>query len=566
MFNIIIIGGMAAGCKAAARLSRLSNNYRITIIEKSPFISLSRCGLPLYASGEIEDIFALTKTPYGIKRDENFFQDFEGINVLTHTEAVDIDPWKKEVDCFDRRNDQNFRLNYDALLFATGSFPEEPVFPYFESSRISSLYSPEDVIKFKELIKLGLIKKVVIIGGGEYALTYTESLITLWGIEVIIITDFDSELNDFFDTEFSKHITNSLNSDKLLTLLSTNVERIEPDGNNLPVIILDNDQKIVSDFVIISPNLKPETFLAEKINVKLGSSRGILIDERMRTNIPGIYAAGGCTEIKNIVTGKNIHFPDGSLANRMGRSAADSINGRRAEFKGTTGTKCLRVFDNNFCKSGLTESEAAQQGFGTASVLGIWSDRADFDPEVKNIFGKLIYQKPGLRLLGLQLIGEGDVLRYIDLFSLLLKEKRTLKSLLCTEHAFHPSNSTVLSPLNYLGCMAVNQEKDGIINFNPLKIHQFKGTFIDVREKHDAEAKPLPFDTKNIPFSILRSRINDFEQGEEILFICTKGGRSYESARLFRNNGYQKTAYLGGGSLLLSQFYGTLKFGEMALR
>ncbi len=565
MFNIIIIGGMAAGCKAAARLSRLSSDYRITIVEKSPFVSLGRCGLPLYASGEIDDIFELTKTPYGIKRDEKFFQDFEGITILTHTEAVDIDPWKKEVECFDRRKDQSIRLEYDALLFATGSFPEEPVFPYFESSRISSLYSPEDVIKFKELIKLGLIKKVVIIGGGEYALTYTESLVSLWGIEVIIITDFNSELNDFYDIEFSKHITNSVSPDKILTLRSTNVERIEPDGNNLPVVLLDNDQKIVSDFVIISPKLKPETLLAEKINVKLGSGRGILIDERMRTNIPGIWAAGDCTEIKNIITGKSIHSPDGSLANRMGRLAADSINGRRVEFKGTTGTKGLKVFNNNFCKSGLTESESDQQGLGTASVVGIWSDRADFDPEVKNIFGKLVYQKPGLRLLGLQLIGEGDVFRYIDLFSLLLKERRTLKSLLCAEHAFHPSNSTALSPLNYLGYMAINQEKDGIINFSPLKIHHFKGTFVDVREKNDAESKPLPLEAKNIPFSILRTRLNDFERDEEILFICTKGGRSYESARLFKNNGFQKTAYLGGGSLLLSQVYGLLEFEELAL-
>ncbi len=205
MYNIIIIGGMAAGCKAAARLSRLSSDYRITIVEKSPFVSLSRCGLPLYASGEIDDIFELTKTPYGISRDEKFFQDFEGITVLLHTEAVDIDSWKKEIECFDRRKDQSFKLKYDALLITTGSSPKEPAFPYFESSRISSIYSPEEVIKFKELIKLGLIKKTVIIGGGEYAWINAESLVSLWGIEVIVITSRDSVLHDIFDIEFSKH-------------------------------------------------------------------------------------------------------------------------------------------------------------------------------------------------------------------------------------------------------------------------------------------------------------------------------------------------------------------------
>ncbi len=333
---------------------------------------------------------------------------------------------------------------------------------------------------------------------------------------------------------------NCVNHDKILTLLSTRVERIEPDGNNLPVVVLDNGQKIVSDFVIISGRLKAETYLAKKADIKLGERGGILIDEKMRTNISGIWAAGDCTEIKNIVTGKVIHFPDGSQANKMGKAAADSINGRKVDFKGIVGAKSLKIFDNNFCKSGLTEGEAIQNGFNTASVIGVWSDRADFNPEVKNIFGKLVYQKPGLRLLGLQLIGEGDILRYVDVFSVLLKEKRTLKSLICLEHGFHPSHSSTLSPLNYLGFMSVNQEKDGIINFNPMNLPLFKGTFVDVREKHDVETKPLPVDSINIPFSVLRHRLNDFDKDEEIIFICTKGGRSYESARFLKEQRISK--------------------------
>ena len=350
-----------------------------------------------------------------------------------------------------------------------------------------------------------------------------------------------------------------------MTLLSTLVQRIEPGNEDLPVVVLENGRKIVTDFVILSGALKPETSLAEKVGIKLGNSGGILIDEKLRTNISGIWAAGDCTEIKNILTGKSSHFPDGSQANRLGRAAADSINGRKIEFKGTVGTKCLKIFDNNFCKSGLTEIEAIQQGFNTASVIGIWSDRADFDPEVKNIFGKLIYQKPGLRLLGLQLMGEGEILRYIDVFSIMLKERRTLKSLICLEHSFHLSHSTALSPLNYLGYMAVNQEKDGVINFNPLNLPQFRGICIDVREKHDADAKPLPVASEKIPFSVLRDRLNDFEPDQEMIFICTKGGRSYESARYFKNNGFQKTAYLGGGSLLLNEVHGLLKFEELVL-
>ncbi len=560
MFNVIIIGGMAAGCKAAARLSRLSSNYQVTVVEKSPFISLSSCGLPLYASGEI-DISDLTKTPYGITRDEKFFKDFEGITVLTNTEATDVNPWKKEVICIDHNN-ESLKLKYDALILATGCRAAKPSFPFPESPRISSMHSPEDSIKFRDAVQKGLIKKAVIIGGGVKGCETAESLVSLWGIETIIIEEKDSLLNNCFDFEFSKHIENCIKSDNVLTLLSTSVEKIEADMNGLPVVVLDNGQKIVSDFVFYCLGLRPETELAEKINIKLGASGGITVDERMRTSIPDIWAAGDCIEITNLVSGTSGYFPGGSLANRLGRAAADSIKGSKISFKGTVGAVSLKLFDSTICLAGLTERKAQECGYTTGSVIGVWSDRSDFHPDVKNIFGKLVYKKPGMKLLGLQLIGEGEVTRYIDVFSELLKEKRTLKALLCLEHSFYPSHSSPISPLNYLGYMAINQEKEGIINFNPLQLSSYDGLLIDVRETHDAETKPLQLKSINIPFSVIRTRVHDFDLNQEIIFVCAKGGRSYESARLFFNNGYKHVAYLGGGSLLFNELNMVPKFEE----
>lgn len=556
---------MAAGCKAAARLSRLSSDYQITIVEKSPFISLSSCGLPLYASGELGDISVLSKTAYGILRNEKFFRDFEGITVLTNTEATDINPWKQEVICFNFSKQENLKFKYDALILATGSKAVMPTFPFPQSPLISPMHSPADSIKFREAVQKGTIKKVVIIGGGVKGCETAESLVSLWGIETIIIEEKDSLLSSCVDFEFSGHIKNCLKSDKILTLLSTPVEKIETDMNGLPVVVLDNGQKIVSDYVICCTGLKPDIELAEKINIKLGSSGGIIVDERMRTSIPNIWAAGDCIESTNIVSGLPGYYPNGSLANRLGRAAADSINGSKISFKGTVGTVSLKLFDNIICSSGLTERKAKESGIATGSVIGIWSDRSDFHPDVKNTFGKLVYQKPGLKLLGLQLIGEGEVTRYIDVFSELLKERKTLKSLLCLEHAFYPSHSAPISPLNYLGYMAVNQEKEGIINFSPLQLSSFNGLFIDVREAQDAEAKPLPLKSINIPFSAVRTRIHDFDINQEIIFICTKGARSYESARLFANNGFKHVAYLGGGSLLLSELDKVSKYEELML-
>ncbi len=562
MFNILIIGGMAAGCKAAARLSRLSAENQITIIEKSGFISVSRCGLPQFISGEIDNIYELTKTPYGIKRDSDFFGDFEGINVVLNTEATEINPWKKEITCADQKNNKSFRLKYDALILATGCKAKSPAFPTPHSSRVINLHSIDEVISFRAALQKGSVKKAVVIGGGGKGCTIAESLVSLWGIETIIIETEDYILSSSIDIELSKHIENQISPDKILSLLSTSVKKIETDINELPVVFLDNGQKIVSDYVICCTELIPETKLAEKTNIKLGISGGIIVDENMRTSIPDIWAAGDCTEVNDILTGKPCHNRDGSIATRLGRAAADSVCGRRIGFKGTVSTISLRLFESNICCSGLTEKEARKSGINTESVIGVWSDRADFHPDVQNIIGKLVYQKPGLKLIGLQLVGSEQVLRYIDVFNELLKEKRTVNSLICHEHAFNPAHSTPISPLNYLGYMVVNQEKDGIINYNPLNLPSFKGIFVDVREKPDADSKPLKVDALNIPFSGIRNKLKDFDIDQEIIFICTKGGRSYESARLFANNGFKHVAYLGGGSLLLNDLNKVIKFEE----
>ncbi len=249
----------------------------------------------------------------------------------------------------------------------------------------------------------------------------------------------------------------------------------------------------------------------------------------------------------------------------MGRAAADSINGRKISFKGSAEPISLKLFDNVICSAGLTEKNAAELGYSTGSVLGIWSDRAEYHPEVKNIVGKLVYAKPGLKLLGLQLIGEGEVIRYIDPFTELLKDRKTIYSLLCLEHAFIPALSSPFSPLNYLGYIAINQEKDGIINFSPRLLSSFNGIFIDVREKNEAESKPFPENSINIPFSGIRSRINDFDLDQEIIFVCTKGSRSYEATRLFSNHGFKNVAYLGGGSLLFGELKKLPKFEEILL-
>ena len=275
--------------------------------------------------------------------------------------------------------------------------------------------------------------------------------------------------------------------------------------------------------------------------------------KKMKTNIGNIWAAGGCVEVKNLVTDKPDYFSHGTLSNVMSRVAADSVAGKDNTFSGSVDSHYLTLFNNNVCSAGLTEKRAKELGFKTSSIIGFMPDRAEYDPEGKTILGKLVYEKPGMRLLGLQLIGEGEITRYIDLFSILLSQKRTVQDLYNLQYGSNSVHSPSMSPLSYLGFMAVNQEEDGIKNINPLLAPSFNGIFVDVRELSEIESLPFSGKSIQVKLSELRQRLKDFSLDDPVMFFCQKGPRGYEAARIFVNYGYQNVSYLGGGNLLYSK-------------
>jgi NADPH-dependent 2,4-dienoyl-CoA reductase/sulfur reductase-like enzyme/rhodanese-related sulfurtransferase len=562
--NVIIIGGMAAGCKAAARLSRLSLDYHVTIVEKSSFISLSSCGLPMFAEGEVDDISDLFKTSYGAIRNEEYFYDIKRVKVLTKTEVVRVRADKKEVVCKTAGSEDTFTLPYDSLIFATGSEAVKPKFPYVRSPLISSFHYPLDAENFRKAVQKGKINKAVIIGGGFVGCELIEALTSLWGIETVLIEKEATLLPASLDPEISLYMESCIKSDKVKLLLSTMVNGIVLDSNGSPLITLSNGDGIMVDYVFHCLGVMPNSQLAKESGVRLGRHGGILVDAQMRTNIPDVWAAGDCVEVMNLVTGTTDIFPFGSLSNRMGRTAADSIANRHPSFEGAVGTFSLKLFDNIICAAGLTEARARNLGYNTGSVIGCWADRPDYHPEAKLLFGKLIYEKSDLRLLGLQLVGEGEVTRYIDAFSELLSRRSTVKDMINMEHAYTPAHSSPISPLNYLGFMACNQEMDGIRNVSPLEASSFDGVFVDVRDSSETEVFPFPEKSINVPLADLGNRLSDFDGNQPIMFICERGPRAYEAARLFVENGYKNVCYLGGGNLLYSKIYRRLNAARAA--
>ena len=562
MFKVAIIGGMAAGCKAAARLSRLCSEYDITIIERGSYISFGNCGLPLYAGGELDDFYALSKTAYGVVRDENYFKSVKGITVLTNTEVEEINPLRCEVNCRNLTDNNRFSLHVNGLIFATGSVPVEPHFPIPDSPRVSHFHAPDDAKRFKEEARKGGVKKAVIIGGGFIGCELTESLSALWGIETLLIEKEQYILQNLLDYEFSKIVENRIKQNGVGIATGCDVQKVIIDDNGLPVVVLDNGEEIKCDYVFYNLGAKPNTSLAVKTGVKLGPHGGILVDERMRTNVPNIWAAGDCVEIKNIVTGKTQCCAMGSLSNRMAREAADSINGKNISFKGTVGSVSLKLFDLIVCRTGLTEDKAKKIGFDAESVLGCWSDRPEYHPEAKNLFAKIVYEKPGLKLLGLQLAGEGEVTRYIDTFAHLLANYETAYQLINLEHAYTPAHSSPVSPLNYLGYIILNQEKEGLEDIKPEEAGDFDGNVLDVREEFEVTEQSKFKKVRNIPLSKLRSSMDEIEPDKPVMCFCTKGPRSYEAARYLKNHGFNSAKYLSGGLHFYNELFNGVELNK----
>lgn len=554
MEKVVIIGGMAAGCKAASRLKRIMPESKITIIEKGSIISFGSCGMPFYASGDIPDFYDLAKTPYGILRDKEYFKNVKGVEVSTETEALKIDSEAKSVLCRNISGEE-FVLFYDSLIIATGAKAKKAPFQIIKSDKITNFQKPIDAKNFRALAETGQVGSAVIIGGGFIGVELAEALVSLWGIETTLIEIEDRLLPRSLDSEISSFLEISLIDNGVNLMLSTKVESISLNDSNDPVVELSDNELITADHVFVCMGVEAEAEIAQKAGIKIGDYSGIITDNKLMTSIDGIYAGGDCIELKNLIDGKPSYFPLGSLANRQGRVIADNIAGNSTFFKGAVGNISLKVFDNITAATGFNESTAKMRGFNPVSVCGTWYDRPEYHPDHRTIFSNMVFDKNSKQLLGLQLFGKGEVTRYIDTFSVLLAGKKTIFDLHDLEHAYTPPHSGPISPLNFLGYIAVSHVEDGIHCLMPksLNLNEFKGKIIDLREESEINDHDTNFESIKINISDLRNRLDDFDKNENIIFVCQKGPRSNEAARIFKNMGFKNISYLGGGLQMMDQ-------------
>jgi NADPH-dependent 2,4-dienoyl-CoA reductase/sulfur reductase-like enzyme/rhodanese-related sulfurtransferase len=560
MKKVVMVGGMAAGCKAAARLKRLNPDHQVTIIEKKPFVSFGTCGMPFFASGDIDDFSELMSTPYGLVRDAAFFKESKDIDVLVNSEVIKIDTEKKSVTYKNVVSGEFADIEYDELVIGTGAAPLSPRFPCPESDKISTFHNPLDAKHFRQKAQTGKIGKAVVIGGGYIGCELAEALVSLWGIETTLIELEQHLLPRCMDKDIAKLLETAFTKEDVELKLSTKVEKIELDDDGSPIVYTDDGWNSgAADHVFLCMGIKPSIILAESIGVKIGERGGIVVNEHLQTNVPNVWAAGDCIETNNLITSKPSLFPLGSLANRQGRVIADNIAGKDSKFKGAIGTISMKAFGFITASAGLTEKDAKRSGFDTGAVTATFYDRPDYHPDNKNLFGKLVYDKKDMRLLGLQLAGYGEVTRYIDSFSVFASNSMTCYDLIDFEHAYTPPHSGPMNPLNSLGAMAISQE-EGVACLSFIEATNFEGQIIDVREDAEVDANTYSEKTKCYSIMEYKKHIDEFDKEKPLLVVCQKGPRSYEAAITFIQNGFKEVKYLGGGVQMAQQL---LEEGEI---
>ncbi len=434
--NVVVIGGGAAGLKAASRIRRKDGDANITVVEAGKYVSLGRCGLPYYVGGLVHELDNLRETTYGAVRDEAYFKKLKNIDVLTETLATDIDRNRKTVKIV--RNGSEDELNYDYLVIATGARPAKPPIEGIEAKGVVTLTNPEDAEEIIEMWEEGA-ERAVVIGAGFIGLESAEALRNL-DMEVTVIEMMDRVAPAMLDKEMAILVENHLKEKDVNVITSTRVEKIVTEDDRVKAVIA-NGKEYPADIVVVATGIKPNSELAEKAGLKIGETGGIWVDEYMRTSDESIYAGGDCVETTHLITGKKIIAPFGDVANKQGRVIGENITGGKATFPGVIGTAIFKVFDFTVAAAGVNEKEAKDAGFDYFTVIAPSPDRAHYYPQANYIRLKLIVEKGSWRVIGAQGVGMGDVAKRIDVISTAIQAGMTIDQLSNLDLAYAPPYS-----------------------------------------------------------------------------------------------------------------------------
>jgi NADPH-dependent 2,4-dienoyl-CoA reductase/sulfur reductase-like enzyme/rhodanese-related sulfurtransferase len=553
--KIVVIGGSAAGAKAAAKARRMDEFAQITIIQKAPDLSMATCGYPFYVGGVFDDRKQLLCTPTGVVRGPEFFAKVKGITALTETEAVRINRNEKFVVCRSARMDQETKINYDKLVIATGALPNVPTIENSHLEGITTLLSMEDADQIRKIRDAQQVKKAVIIGGGLIGLETCEAL-QLSGMDITVVEQQDQILPSL-DQDLAQLVQNHLHSKKVKVLTSSSVKAFIGDHGRVTGLRLHDDTVIDCELVVMSVGVRPNSRLAEDSGLEIGKFNGIVVNEYMQTSDPDIYAAGDCIEIRNRFNDESTYNPMGDLANLEGRVAGEnSIQGNSVTFPGTTNTGICKIFDYTAGSTGLTEKRAKQLGLiDYETVVNASPDKPGF-MRAKPLISKMLIKKSNHQLLGLQCVGPGNVDRQLAMAAVAIQGNLTIDDLVNADLPYAPPFSLAIDHFIASAHIMQNKIKGRMSGISAAsvweKIHNNGHIFLlDARSPEEFEEMRIGFGEHLIPLGALREKLDQLpkDKDAEIICFCKISLRGYEAATILQAHGYNNVKVMEGGIL-----------------
>lgn len=547
MAKYVIVGGVAGGMSAAARLRRLDETADIMVFERGGYVSYANCGLPYY----IGDVIA-EKEKLFLQTPEAFYHRFR-VNVRVKHEVLAIDREKKQVRVKNLVTGEEFFEGYDKLILSPGAEPIRPPLPGIENEGIFTLRSVEDTFRVKEYIKAITKpqKRAVVIGGGFIGLEMAENLHHA-GFQVSLV-ELAPQVMIVIDYEMAALVHDHLRSKGVALFLEEAAESFRREGSDL-VVKLKSGREIRTDVVIMSVGVKPETKLASEAGLKLGS-RGIEVNEYLQTSDPHIYAIGDAIEIRHRVTGRIQSIPLAWPANQQGRLVADNlVLGHKKPYKGDFATAIAKVFDLTVATTGANEKALEAAGVPFMSVIYHGGHHAGYYPGATQLSLKLLFSPKDGKILGAQAVGYDGVDKRIDVLAMALLKDGTIYDLTDWDHAYAPPFSSAKDPVNMVGFMAENV-LSGMVKVMDYryvaKLTPEDALLLDVRTPQEVAAGAIP-GAVNIPVDNLRDRLSEIPKNKKIVVYCRVGLRGYIAARILMQNGWKEVYNLSGGYLTYS--------------
>ena len=531
--KVVIVGGVAGGATAAARIRRLDEQAEIVVFERSGFISYANCGLPYYIGGVIENPEELTlQTP------ESFFSRFR-VNMKVRHEVTAIHPDKKTVSVTNLETGEEFEECYDKLLLSPGAKPTQPRLPGVGLDKLFTLRTVEDTFRIKEYIQKNRPKSAVLAGGGFISLELAENLREL-GMEVTIVQR-PKQLMNPFDPDMAAFIHSEMRRHGVKLALGHTVEGFEEKDGGVDVLLKD-EAPLHADMVVLAIGVSPDTQLAQDAGLELGVKGSIVVNDRMETSVPDIYAVGDAVQVKHFVTGQDVLLSLAGPANKQGRIAADNICGGDSHYTGSQGSSVIKVFDMTAATTGVNETNAKKAGLDVDTVILSPMSHAGYYPGGKVMTMKVVFEKETYRLLGAQIVGYEGVDKRIDVLATAIRAGLKATELKDLDLAYAPPYSSAKDPVNMAGFMIENIAKGVLKQWHLADVDTLPRdgsvTLLDTRTVGEFDGGHID-GFLNIPVDELRERLGKLDKSKPVYVICQSGLRSYSACRILAGNGFE---------------------------